>query len=183
MSNANREGSGVDERPMNRRGFLGAAAAAAGSLVAVAGGGVSAVYLAVPALTGDGEASGWTLVRDVATPADGGPARATIDLVSQSGWARSVTRQAVFIERRTDGTVTAYSAKCPHQGCLVDWRAAQADYFCVCHSSTWSRDGQLAAGPAKRGLDPLEARVTPTGDVEVKYASFALDTAERVEVG
>jgi Rieske Fe-S protein len=65
----------------------------------------------------------------------------------------------------------------------VDWRPAQGDYFCVCHSSTWTRDAQLAVGPAKRGLDPLEARLTTTGEVEVKYATFALDTSERVEEG
>lgn len=183
MSNTDREVPGGDERSMNRRGFLGAAAVAASSLVAAAGGGVAAVYLAVPALKAGGEAAGWTLVRDVAAVAGDGPARATIDVVSESGWAKSVTRQAVFIERRPDGTVAAYSARCPHQGCLVDWRAAERDYFCVCHSSTWTRDGALTVGPAKRGLDPLEARLTASGDVEVKYASFALDTAERVEVG
>ena len=183
MSDTKREVPDGGDRPMNRRGFLGAAAVAAGSLVAVAGGGVSAVFLAVPSLEGGGEAAGWTLVRNVAAVEGGGPTRATIDVASQSGWSKSVTRQAVFIERRADGSVVAYSARCPHQGCLVDWRAAQSDFFCVCHSSTWNRDGQLAVGPAKRGLDPLEARVTATGDVEVKYATFALDTAERVEVG
>lgn len=183
MSNSERDVPVTDEHPVSRRGFLGAAASAAGSLVVVAGGGVAAMYLAVPALKGGGEAAGWTVVRDVATIAGDGPSRATIDVVSTSGWSKSVTRQAVFIERRTDGTVAAYSARCPHQGCLVDWRAAERDYFCVCHSSSWSRDGQLAVGPAKRGLDPLEARLTASGDVEVKYAKFALDTAERVEVG
>lgn len=183
MSDSELDTPDAGDRPLNRRGFLGAAALAAGSLVAAAGGGAASVYLAVPALKGGGEAAGWTLVREIAATAGDGPGRATIDVVSQSGWSKTTTRQAVFIERRPDGTVAAYSARCPHQGCLVDWRAEVKEYFCVCHSSTWTRDGSLALGPAKRGLDPLEARLTASGDVEVKYAMFALDTAERVEVG
>lgn len=171
-----------DDRTMGRRSFFGAAALAAGSAVAAAGGVVAAVYLAVPALGEDQQAAGWTVVRGLTAEPGAGPARVPVDVVHRSGWARTTSKQAVFIEKRTDGSVAAYSARCPHQGCLVDWRAEQGDYFCVCHASTWHADGAMASGPSKRGLDPLEARLTPEGDVEVKYVTFALDTAERVVV-
>ena len=75
----------------------------------------------------------------------------------------------------------AFSARCPHEGCQVEWSAERAIYVCPCHASTWSREGERLGGPARRGLDPLDVRVNG-GAVEVRYEVFALDTPDRTPV-
>jgi Rieske Fe-S protein len=55
--------------------------------------------------------------------------------------------------------VRAYSAVCPHQGCLVDSVASGA-ISCPCHGSQFSTsDGEVIRGPARRGLAAATATV------------------------
>jgi nucleotide-binding universal stress UspA family protein/nitrite reductase/ring-hydroxylating ferredoxin subunit len=65
---------------------------------------------------------------------------------------------AVYIE--TDGTVHAFSPRCAHMGCTVDWNDADKTWDCPCHGSRYQFDGTVVHGPATRGLDPhsLEPR-------------------------
>ena len=61
--------------------------------------------------------------------------------------------------------------------------AAGEGFACPCHGSRFDRDGHVLGGPAPRGLDALETRVTVGDDraVEVRYRRFAVGTPERRE--
>ena len=83
--------------------------------------------------------------------------------------------------RHAPAQAVAFSARCPHEGCQVEWREERSIYVCPCHDSSWSRDGERLGGPTRRGLDPLDVRVAD-GVVEVRYETFALDTSERTPV-
>ena len=86
---------------------------------------------------------------------------------------------AVWLVRHGDA-VTAFSATCPHLGCSVD--AAQEGFACPCHGSAFALDGRVRRGPAPRGLDPLEVKVTDGDrDVLVRFRRFAIGTPERRE--
>ena len=181
----NESRSGGEAAGIDRRGFLGWVGFALTGAVAVAGGIVAIVYAAAPALRGakGGTADlAWSEVPDAAA-ATNEPARHTVKVVSDAGWAQTQSTHAIFLDRGADGRPVAFSARCPHEGCQVDWRGEQNKYVCPCHNSNCTREGVRVGGPTKRGLDPLEVREGTGGAVEVRYATFALDSAERIQVG
>lgn len=62
----------------------------------------------------------------------------------------------------TEGEFHAYTAVCPHQGCLVQ-TVTEEEIICPCHSSRFSpTTGELLSGPADSGL--AEAQVEQSGD-------------------
>lgn len=170
----------------DRRSFLGAAAFGLAGLVALAASAVAAAYFGGPALrrpktAGAGER--WLPVAGAKTEGFGAPAEHTVRVVEDAGWARTTTQGSFYLDAGEGGSLRALSARCPHQGCHVDWKPDAGQFACPCHASVWGRDGGLLGGPARRGLDPLPVRVNASGVVEVDYRTYALDTADRVEVG
>jgi len=65
----------------------------------------------------------------------------------------------VVLEQPKEGTVVAFSAICPHQGCVV---APAGDRFdCPCHGSRFDgATGAVLHGPAARGLTALKTTVS-----------------------
>ncbi|WP_235936301.1 Rieske (2Fe-2S) protein [Brevibacterium rongguiense] len=54
------------------------------------------------------------------------------------------------------GEFHAFSAVCPHQGCMVK-TVTKDDIICPCHSSDFSTaDGSVKSGPAQSGLAPAK---------------------------
>ena len=109
------------------------------------------------------------------------PVRVEVVVPEQrDGWARQtdVRLGAAWLLRSSDGTLRAFTTTCPHLGCAVDWDDANKVFRCPCHTSAFGLDGARLAGPAKRGLDPLEVSVE-SGRVRVKFEKFIADTAER----
>ncbi|KAL4858845.1 putative Rieske 2Fe-2S iron-sulfur protein YhfW [Chlorella vulgaris] len=50
----------------------------------------------------------------------------------------------------------AFSAICPHLGCLVHWNSTEKTFDCPCHGSHFDRYGKVINGPAKADLKPIE---------------------------
>ncbi|MEU5158204.1 Rieske (2Fe-2S) protein [Streptomyces sp. NPDC020875] len=70
--------------------------------------------------------------------------------------------EKVVVVQPTAGQFKAFSAVCPHQGCLVD-RVADGTIDCPCHDSRFRiTDGSVEKGPSTRPLPP--AAITVTGD-------------------
>jgi nitrite reductase/ring-hydroxylating ferredoxin subunit len=68
----------------------------------------------------------------------------------------------VVVSQPTAGSFKAFSAVCPHQGCLVS-RVEGKEITCVCHGSAFSAaDGSVLSGPSPRGL--IARTVTVNGD-------------------
>ena len=87
-------GSAVD-----RRGFLGMLAVGLTGLATLGGAIVSAVYAVAPALkSGAADGAGWSPV-DGAVSDFTAPARQTVAVVSDAGWAKTHVTQAVFLDR------------------------------------------------------------------------------------
>jgi nucleotide-binding universal stress UspA family protein/nitrite reductase/ring-hydroxylating ferredoxin subunit len=59
---------------------------------------------------------------------------------------------AVYIDE--SGGVRAFSARCQHMGCTVDWNPAHKTWDCPCHGSRYHLDGQVLQGPTTRPLPP-----------------------------
>lgn len=69
----------------------------------------------------------------------------------------------VVVTQPTDGDFKAFSAVCPHQGCLVD-AVADGTINCPCHGSKFDiATGEVKAGPATTGLTAKAVSVTADG--------------------
>jgi len=170
---------------LNRRGFLGIVSLGLGAIVGAAAALTGLVFVVAPALKRGAAAEGdgaWSRVPPGDVAADS-PRRVTVDVATDAGWATTMTTGAVFLDRGANGQPLCFSARCPHEGCQVAWKPDASQYVCPCHNSVFARDGARVSGPTQRGLDPLDVRTTDSGDVEVRYAMFALDSAARVRVG
>ena len=83
-----------------------------------------------------------------------------------------------YLSRLPEGFVALWW-KCPHLGCTVQWLArepvedadrgfAQQGHFkCPCHSSQYSRNGQIVRGPAPRPMDRFPLRIDEQGRILV----------------
>jgi len=70
--------------------------------------------------------------------------------------------QKVVVTQPTSGEFKAFSAVCPHQGCLVN-AVADGTINCPCHGSKFKiADGSVATGPATQAL--AAANITVSGD-------------------
>lgn len=71
----------------------------------------------------------------------------------QPGTVSHVSKGRFYISRLEDGGMLALWQKCTHLGCTVPWRESEGQFHCPCHSSIYSRTGEVISGPAPRPLD------------------------------
>jgi Rieske Fe-S protein len=70
--------------------------------------------------------------------------------------------EAIVVTQPTAGTFAAFTAVCPHQGCLVS-EVVNNEILCPCHDSLFSAEnGNVIRGPAMQGL--AAAAIAVDGD-------------------
>jgi Rieske Fe-S protein len=68
--------------------------------------------------------------------------------------------------RGKDGEFIAFSRKCAHLGCAVEFDSTRQCLVCPCHRGTYdSRTGYVVYGPPPRPLDQIILQVRAGGDV------------------
>ena len=83
-----------------------------------------------------------------ATPVD---VAAAADIPVGSGVKVDSGGVQAVVGQPTEGTFTAFSPVCPHEGCIVN--PANRQYVCPCHSSAFDMaTGEVKGGPAPTGL-------------------------------
>lgn len=65
----------------------------------------------------------------------------------------------LIVVRTSQTAVSALSAVCTHQGCLVDYAAANNNLACPCHGSTYDLTGKVTQGPAAAPVRQYSASV------------------------
>jgi Rieske Fe-S protein len=85
----------------------------------------------------------------------------------------------VWLIRRDQNEVEAFTTICPHLGCSVNFDNKSQLFICPCHGGTFELSGQRkelvgASNPAPRGMDRLECRRDPADAeaIQVKYQNF-----------
>jgi menaquinol-cytochrome c reductase iron-sulfur subunit len=96
----------------------------------------------------------------------------------RSGWQEEKVERTVWLVRKPDQTVVAFSPNCPHLGCGYRWFDGEQRFKCPCHASVFDIDGKVLGGPAPRALDTLETRVE-SGKVLVKFQVFQVGTTTK----
>jgi menaquinol-cytochrome c reductase iron-sulfur subunit len=97
----------------------------------------------------------------------------------KSGWQSEKQERAIWIIKKADGSVTAYSPNCPHLGCGYRWIAAHQRFECPCHGSVFDINGKVLSGPAPRPLDTIGTRVE-NGRLLVRFEVFQLGMSQKV---
>jgi Rieske Fe-S protein len=62
----------------------------------------------------------------------------------------------VAVYRDEAGSFNAYSAVCPHMGCVVQWNNDEKSFDCPCHGSRFTCKGELMNGPANTNLEAVK---------------------------
>ena len=119
-------------------------------------------------------------------PEDGTPMSVKVYDDKVDAWNKipNVPIGTVWLRRTAEGEVIAFNTICPHLGCAVDYRQSNQDFFCPCHTSTFSLDGQRQNMIPPRDMDALVTKLKPeTNDsIWLKYQDFRAATHEKIEV-
>jgi Rieske Fe-S protein len=145
-------------KPLARRTVLvtGGALGAAAALAACGGSGESGPASSEAAGSTDAPASSAAPETSGAAPA--GEVLGPVDQVTV-GSGVVYDGPKVVVTQPAQGDVRAFTAVCPHQGCLVS-EVTNNEILCPCHGSLFSaEDGAVLQGPATTGLAPVDISV------------------------
>lgn len=124
-------------------------------------------------------------------PADGTPVSVTVksDLVDAWNRFRDVPVGSIWLRKNPDGGVVVFNSICPHLGCSVDYRRSENDFFCPCHTSSFSLDGTKTNDVPPRDMDSLELKTANDGTLDpagkelwVKFQNFRGASADKTPV-
>ncbi len=117
-------------------------------------------------------------------PENGTPQLVTVYDDKIDAWNKFLDQPigSVFLRRTEGDKVVAFSSICPHLGCAVDYRSAQTDFFCPCHTSSFDLNGEKKNQIPPRGMDELQTRVDDEQTIWVKYERFRAATPEKTPV-
>ena len=115
-------------------------------------------------------------------PVDSLPVGKPVDIayeeMGSDAYIRQMTGRHIWVIKRSDSDVVAFSPICPHLGCRYDWDAADSLFKCPCHASVFTVDGRVVSGPAPRPLDTLPAQVRQ-GILYVEWEQFEVGIPQK----
>ena len=72
-------------------------------------------------------------------------------------------KEPVVLIHDSNGQFKAFSARCTHLGCVIQFQTEGGAYFgCNCHGSEFDMNGRNIAGPAPRPLRPFRVSIEGT---------------------
>jgi glycine/D-amino acid oxidase-like deaminating enzyme/nitrite reductase/ring-hydroxylating ferredoxin subunit len=80
------------------------------------------------------------------------------DLKVSDGAVVTVGLKKVAVYRDGEGALSAWSAICPHLGCVLQWNPDEKSFDCPCHGSRFTCQGKLVNGPAMTDLKVVEIK-------------------------
>jgi len=99
----------------------------------------------------------------------GGPVRLTGAEVGALDSKRFVIVPAagtrILVFRDQSHKLRALDARCTHEGCTVQYVAAEGDIWCACHNARFALDGRVLSGPPPRPLPQYDIREDDQGNV------------------
>jgi cytochrome b6-f complex iron-sulfur subunit len=91
------------------------------------------------------------------------------DLAMNSAKILRFNREPVILVHTRSGQFKAFSARCTHLGCIVQYHPEGEPHFgCNCHGSQFDINGKNIAGPAPLPLTPMRVRVEDSSIVIAK---------------
>lgn len=82
----------------------------------------------------------------------------TAELPAGEGDVLSSGLKKVAVYRDYDNSLKAFSAICPHLGCIVQWNRDEKSFDCPCHGSRFATDGTVINGPSTTDLHKINIK-------------------------
>jgi len=82
----------------------------------------------------------------------------TADLPAGEGGVLSSGLKKIAVYRDFDNTLKAFSAVCPHLGCIVQWNGDEKSFDCPCHGSRFDTEGTVINGPSQTDLPKIHIK-------------------------
>jgi glycine/D-amino acid oxidase-like deaminating enzyme/nitrite reductase/ring-hydroxylating ferredoxin subunit len=86
--------------------------------------------------------------------------RGDIDSIDELGASEgaiiTMGARKVAVYKDEANHVHAYSAVCPHLGCIIQWNASEHSFDCPCHGSRFTFEGKVVNGPARGDLKKVD---------------------------
>ena len=81
------------------------------------------------------------------------------DLAPNSGEIFRFGNEPGIIVRTPEGELKAFSARCPHLDCTVQYRDDLSRIWCACHNGHFDLQGRNVAGPPPKPLEGFDVNV------------------------
>ena len=98
-----------------------------------------------------------------------GPTRLTRDEIGKLEKQRfvivPVSGKRVLVLQNAAQQLVALDAKCTHEGCTVQYLAAESSIWCACHNARFDLDGKVVSGPPPRPLPKYTAERQEDGGI------------------
>jgi menaquinol-cytochrome c reductase iron-sulfur subunit len=103
--------------------------------------------------------SQWIDAGDVTQLTPGSPVEMSFQESRIDGWRVITEKKTAWVVKEANNQIVAFGPQCTHLGCAYHWDDASKKFMCPCHSSFFSIEGQVLAGPAPRPLDRYATRI------------------------
>ena len=81
------------------------------------------------------------------------------DLKRNSGKIVRFGNKPVMLIRKPDDSYAAFSGKCTHLDCNVQYRSDKERIWCACHNGEYDLNGLNVSGPPPRPLEELKVHI------------------------
>jgi menaquinol-cytochrome c reductase iron-sulfur subunit len=171
---------------MPRRGFLGLATVALGSLVTLALALPGLAYILSP-LRRKGQEGGFHALTRLNQLEVGVPKSFAIIEERQDSWVKYPREPvgSIWLVRQPPGSdppVVALQSECPHLGCAINLKADRSGFLCPCHTSAFTLEGKATNQVPPRSMDRLEVEVSTGEDPEVRVRFQRFRTASEEKI-
>lgn len=147
----------VRKHGIDRREFVAGMSAFLGSIIAAIVALPAVGYLLSPALKKSRLSSeDWVPLGPFEDIPVDQPTLYTFTRTKQVGWERTANSYGVYIVKKSNGDLRAFSNVCTHLSCRVFWNEDDQQFICPCHDGRFGKDGSIISGPQPRPLDIFE---------------------------
>jgi len=150
-------GDSMDTQSTTRRSFYSAVIYGLGAVISAALALPAAVYLLFKPRSQ--KQAQWVDAADLGQLQIRKPEEVVFRRTRVDGWRVLNEKTTAWVVRMDEQHVVAYSPQCTHLGCAYHWDDRQKYFICPCHTSAFSIEGKVLAGPAPRPLDRYVTRV------------------------
>jgi glycine/D-amino acid oxidase-like deaminating enzyme/nitrite reductase/ring-hydroxylating ferredoxin subunit len=85
-----------------------------------------------------------------------GDIKSAHELKEEQGGVLAVGLKKIAVYKDKNGSLHAYSAICPHLGCVLHWNGEEKSFDCPCHGSRFTCEGKVVNGPSITDLKKIE---------------------------
>ncbi len=89
---------------------------------------------------------------------EAGDIKSLNELKPSQGAIFNMKGKKVAVYKDSSQELHAYSAICPHLGCVLQWNADENSFDCPCHGSRFTCEGSVVNGPAMNDLKKIELK-------------------------